>query len=125
ALSLAGPHALLSLLSIAAALDPDSIPGDGGRWLHRSVASEAWRILAAVAAHAVPATATLNPIDLLDTMTTGDGIALCPLVFGYVNYSSVELAQPLTFTNAPAAAPGGPPGSIIGGTGIALSRRCR
>src|SRR5699024_5906312 len=54
ALSLAGPHALLSLLSIAAALDPDSIPGDGGRWLHRSVASEAWRILAAVAAHAVP-----------------------------------------------------------------------
>src|SRR5699024_7448945 len=97
ALSLAGPHALLSFLSIAAALDPNLDLGDGACWLPRMVAAEAWHILAAVAAHAVPATDTLNPIDLLQAMTSSDTIALCPLVFGYVNYSRTELAQPLTF----------------------------
>src|SRR5699024_5319413 len=66
----------------------------------------------------------LNPIDLLETMTATDDIALCPLVFGYANYANPGLAKPLTFVDAPAMQPGGVPGSIIGGTGIAISSRC-
>jgi multiple sugar transport system substrate-binding protein len=62
---------------------------------------------------------TQNPISLLQRMTVTDEIAFCPLVYGYVNYSSPDLR----FSDAPCAAPGGRHGSTIGGTGIAISAR--
>lgn len=125
ALSLAGPHALLTFLSIAAAIDPDCEQHEVGRWLDRTVAGEAWQILATLAGHVSPATFDLNPIELLKAMARGDEIALCPLVYGYVNYAKATLAKPLTFTNAPSLGASGLPGSIVGGTGIAVSSRCR
>jgi multiple sugar transport system substrate-binding protein len=107
--SLAGPHAFLSLCSIAVSL--------GGDFLDRSVAVEALSILAELAAHAPKATKTLNPIGLLELMSSTDELAYVPLVYGYVNY-------------APRVAFGAPPagsqiGSTIGGTGIAITRRCK
>lgn len=124
ALCLAGPHALLSFLSIAAAVQPDRDLRNGDRWIDRAVAREAWHILSKLARHALTSTFDLNPIGLLEAMTGSDEIALCPLVFGYVNYSDPRLAKPLTFVDAPAVQGVGLPGSIIGGTGIAVSRRC-
>src|SRR5690606_18713185 len=53
-----------------------------------------------------------------------DDIRLCPLVFGYVNYTRPTTgARPLAFADAPAMAAGGRPGSTLGGTGIGISRR--
>jgi len=57
-------------------------------------------------------------------MAASDDVILCPLIFGYVNYAAPGLACPLRFTDAPRAAPGGRPGSTLGGTGIGISRRC-
>jgi multiple sugar transport system substrate-binding protein len=69
----------------------------------------------------------LNPIGLLSLMASADVVALCPLVYGYVNYAapSDPSAKPLAFTNAPRAAAGGRPGSTLGGTGIGISTRAR
>src|SRR5699024_6712562 len=102
ALSLAGPHALLSFLSIAAGLQPGRDLCNGDRWVDRAVAHEAWRILSTVARYTSPATFDLNPIGLLEAMIDTDEIALCPLVYGYVNYADSQLAKPLTFVDAPA-----------------------
>ncbi|QEI09321.1 extracellular solute-binding protein [Pigmentiphaga aceris] len=123
ALSLAGPHALLSLLSIAAAIDPTADLRNGDRWHTKATITQACELLLELAARSPASVRALNPIGLLAHMTTHDDVILCPLVYGYVNYASASLAQPLAFHDAPSAKPG-IPGSILGGTGIAISRRC-
>lgn len=124
ALSLAGPHAALSFLSIAAALDPSADLRDGDRWHDLAVAIEACAMLTELAASSPASVRACNPIALLAHMTRHDDVALCPLVYGYVNYAHPSLDRPLSFHDAPAAA-AGTPGSILGGTGIAISRRCQ
>lgn len=121
ALSLAGPHAFLSLLSIVAALAP-STDMSNGDWPDNAVLARAYAILQRLLAHSPQAVAGLNPIGLLEHMSTHDDIALIPLVYGYVNYAKCDRAKPLKFHDAPRLG-NAPPGSIIGGTGIALSKR--
>ena len=117
ALSLAGPHAFMSFLSICASLDPDLDMRDGG-WPTKPVAEQAYEILLPLAARSPDHIKSLNPIGLLDYMTREDDIMLVPLVYGYVNYT--RAARPIVFHDAPAH--GTRPGSILGGTGIAISR---
>jgi multiple sugar transport system substrate-binding protein len=71
-------------------------------------------LMAALAGRAPAGTADLNPIGLLERMSSTDDIAVLPLVYGYVNYSGR-----IRFSDAPDL------GSTLGGTGLAVSRRCR
>jgi multiple sugar transport system substrate-binding protein len=118
ALSLAGPHAFLTFASVAVtmgeepAADPDEL-------ISRETGAAVLDLLAAVDALAPPETRALNPIGLLELMAGTDRLAHCPLVYGYVTY-----ADRTVFTDAPTVAPGGRPGSTLGGTGLALSARC-
>jgi len=109
--SLAGPHAFLSFCSIAVSL--------GGRldeeFFAREVAVAALEILSQLAGKAPDATSALNPIGLLELMSTTDELAYVPLVYGYVNYS-----PRLAFGAPPEGVRGG---STIGGTGIAVTKR--
>ena len=75
----------------------------------------------------MPASArSLNPIGLLDAMAAGDEVAVCPLVFGYVNYAAPPLPgrHPIAYHDAPRMRRETKPGSTLGGTGIGVSRRC-
>lgn len=123
ALSWGGPHPLLSLLSIAAALAPEADLRPHGAWHDAATLTEACDRLAELARRTPAHVLACNPIALLGHMSTHDDIALCPLVYGYVNYATAAVPRPLTFRDAPVAA-AGRPGSILGGTGIAISRRC-
>ena len=118
ALTLAGPHAFLTFASIAVALGEEPA-ADPDRLLSTGTGLAVLDLMASIDAHAPPWTRPLNPIGLLELMSTADEVALCPLVYGYVTY-----AGRLTFSDAPAATPGGRPGSTLGGTGIAISSRC-
>lgn len=122
-LSLAGPHAFLSFLSVAQALQPEMDLREGDRWVPDATAEEALTLLAELARLTPPETLALNPIGLLDYMSGHDGLALCPLVYGYVNYAERARAHPIDFHDAPRFGAGAP-GSILGGTGIAVSKRC-
>src|SRR5262249_20210364 len=52
------------------------------------------------------------------------GIALVPLVFGYVNYAVAGGGKGrVAFSDAPLAAKGGRRGSVLGGTGIGITHR--
>ena len=115
ATSLAGPHAFLSLCSIAVSLGDD--PGRGDSLFDRGIALRALDVLTRLSAHAPEGTALLNPIGVLDRMRDRGDIGYIPLVYGYVNYSSPIVAF------GPAPAFGGRIGSTIGGTGIAVTRR--
>jgi len=54
-------------------------------------------------------------------------VALCPLVYGYVNYAAAteSAGAPISFADAPRAHRDGSPGSTLGGTGIGISTRCK
>ncbi|MFK7791522.1 MAG: carbohydrate ABC transporter substrate-binding protein [Devosiaceae bacterium] len=122
-LCLAGPHALLCLMSMACALDPALDMRDATTWIEPQLCTEAYQILQGVYAHAVPGTWELNPIAMLQAMATEPDIALCPLIYGYVNYSQPPEQTLVRFADAPRTHNSGRPGSILGGTGIAISRR--
>ncbi|WP_424466707.1 extracellular solute-binding protein [Pseudoclavibacter helvolus] len=123
ALSLAGPHAFLTFASVlagAGAPVADS-PAEGTLFSSREVAREALQLLGAIARRSPVETHTENPIALLERMAGTDSLAYVPLVYGYVNYST----RSLQFRDAPRWAGSARPGSTIGGTGIAISKRCR
>src|SRR3546814_13803802 len=82
--------------------------------------------MAALAARSPASVRDLNPIGILAHMAAHDDVALCPLIYGYVNYAAPAnaSAKPLAFTDAPRGSPVGEPGSTLGGTGIGISVRC-
>ncbi|MDQ0736859.1 ABC transporter substrate-binding protein [Arthrobacter agilis] len=124
ALSLAGPHAFLTFASLCAAYDAPAGGSDGDGpglpgFVPDDVGHSVLERLRVIGSRAPAAAAGLNPIALLQRMTDTDEIAYCPLVYGYVNYSSPTLR----FTDAPSVVPGGRRGSTLGGTGLAVSSR--
>jgi multiple sugar transport system substrate-binding protein len=124
-LSLAGPHALLSLFSIAVALDASGAPAEEDALFPPETLSAAFEQMARLFGHMPRHALALNPIALLQAMATRADIVLCPLVYGYVNYAEPGAGRrALRFVDAPRCAAGGRPGSTLGGTGIALCSRC-
>ncbi|MEV4069243.1 hypothetical protein [Nonomuraea fuscirosea] len=103
ALCLGGPHAFLMFCALC-----------GGDFLDEQSGERALELMAELLALSDPEVSPLNPIGVLDAMTAGQ-VDFCPLLYGYVTY-------PLAFGDAPAW-PGHPPGSVLGGTGLVVSRR--
>jgi multiple sugar transport system substrate-binding protein len=122
ALSIAGPHAALSFQSIVAACDA-AAGQDPERFVAAEAGLAALDIMARLHARMPGVARALNPIGLLELMARGDAVALCPLVYGYVNYAAPLGGHALRFADAPRA--GHRPGSTLGGTGIGVSTRCR
>jgi multiple sugar transport system substrate-binding protein len=124
ALSLAGPHAALSFLSIAAALGEPPAERDPDLLVSEQVGIEVYDLMNELAARSPHVVRDLNPIGILGHMALHDDVALVPLVYGYVNYAAPESGRPIAFHNAPRLEPGGRPGSTLGGTGIGIAKRC-
>lgn len=132
ALCVGGPHAFLTwtshLLSAGAELaDECHRPG---YFVEATRGEESFRFLQQLFDHVDPDVALGNPIEVLEAMTYDPALALCPLVFGYVTYSGRDREQlqapnavPLLFSDAPIGT-AGRRGSVLGGTGVALSARC-
>jgi multiple sugar transport system substrate-binding protein len=124
ALSLAGPHAILSLLSIATTYGEPPAERDPDLLVSRKIGRQAFYLLAELAARGPKSVAEKNPIGILGHMAVNEDVVLCPLIYGYVNYAAPENGKPIRFSNAPRATADGRPGSTLGGTGIGISRRC-
>ncbi|WP_282343395.1 MULTISPECIES: ABC transporter substrate-binding protein [Pseudomonas] len=126
ALSLAGPHAFLSFCSIAVAFGEAPTSIDPERFLGEETARRVLELMQRLYRSAPEHSRMLNPIGLLENMASTDDVALCPLVYGYVNYAAAQPAprKSVSFADAPLAFAGGLRGSTLGGTGLAISRRC-
>lgn len=124
-LSLSGPHALLSLFSICATL---GTPADDLGRIDRATALDALNRMRSIARRMKPDWISRNPIDLLESISSRTDVAYCPLVFGYVNYARRPSSVPdaaaggarVEFADVPSIS--GMRGSVIGGTGLAISR---
>lgn len=125
ALSLAGPHALLSFMSICVALGEPPAARDPDVFVSRETGRAALEIMRALSAATPDWTRDLNPIGLLEAMARGEDLAVVPLIYGYVNYAAPRQADRriVRFANAPTAGGVGVPGSTFGSTGLAVSRR--
>lgn len=121
AMSAAGPHALLSFGSVCVALGAS--PGLDDAYIGTEPGLDALDILAGLYAQTPAAVLNLNPIGILQLMATGDEVAYCPLIYGYVNYAAPDDPghRPIAFADAPAGQGG--IGSTLGGTGLAVSHR--
>lgn len=78
--------------------------------------------LSAVARHLPPACFSMNPINAYEAMSKPDGPVYCPHGYGYVSYSLAGIRERLLrFADFPALMDGGIGGTVLGGTGIAVS----
>ncbi len=99
------------------------IPEERELFVDDSVAAEVLGHLHALITVAHPKSVEWNPIQVYDFMSSSSDAIYCPYGFGYSNYSRVGNSVPLKFTNAPAAGQRGYAGTMLGGTGVAISKR--
>lgn len=127
ALSLAGPHAALSFQSIATAFGEPPAHGDPKVFVSNDTGVTVLEVMARLASRSPPVVWALNPIGILGHMAQSSNVALCPLIYGYVNYArqTHPALTAISFTNSPRQSVGGRPGSTLGGTGIGISARCK
>jgi multiple sugar transport system substrate-binding protein len=136
-LCLGGPHALLmfSAICVAAGSPPAAAParpgpaGTGseagdGPFVNEAAGTAALTIMADLLDHADRELSQRNPIGVLDAMAASGGPAYCPLVYGYVTYQRPLAGEPGSSRLAAFDAPAGPGGigSVLGGTGLAITR---
>jgi multiple sugar transport system substrate-binding protein len=145
-LCLGGPHALLmfSAICLAAGAEParddatvrdDAAAGDNrpaepgrfadhGRFVAEAAGTAALAIMSDLLAQADRELSQANPIGVLDAMAAGGGPAYCPLVYGYLTYQRPLGGEPGSSRLAAFDAPAGPggTGSVLGGTGVAITR---
>ncbi len=124
ALCLGGPHALLmfSAICVSAGSPPAT---QGPEFVTGAAGAAALEVMAALLERADRGLSVRNPIAVLDAMAAPDGPAYCPLVYGYITYQRPGEkvgARRLSFSDAPAGAGG--LGSVLGGTGLAVTRSC-
>lgn len=120
ALCLGGPHALLMLLAICAS---DARGAARPSLLHVGGAVAALELLQRLWTHADHDTSLLDPIGVHEAMAADTDLRYCPLAYGYARYAQ---PQPGRLALSWAAAPSwqdGPPGSVLGGTGLAVSAK--
>lgn len=121
ALSLAGPHALLTFFSLCVALGEPPDPARG--LVSTDCGLAALGIMRDITVLG-PETADRNPISLLELVAEGTRLAYCPLVYGYATYSARGRVSPVVFGDAPRIVATGLRGSTLGGTGLAVTHRC-
>ncbi|MEU8569355.1 ABC transporter substrate-binding protein [Streptomyces pathocidini] len=121
-LCLGGPHAFLTFSSLCLAQGEEPARGGSEEYVSRETGLAALELMAELAPRGGGPVAAQNPIGVLRAMANADGPAYCPLVYGYVTYTRAG-PYPLAFGDAPAWRPGGRPGSVLGGAGLAVSAR--
>lgn len=72
-----------------------------------------------------PRCAGWNPIRCYDHMSSEDDVCYVPYAFNYSNYSRPGQNKPIRFCDMPGYGSNGCKGSLLGGAGIGISKRCR
>lgn len=93
-------------------------------FLESGVAREVLDRLHALIAAAHPKSVDWNPIQVYDFMVSSSDAVYSPWGFGYSNYSRRGVPVSLKFADAPAAGNIGCAGTMIGGTGVAVTASC-
>ena len=119
AIPLAPPHAIISFMTLVKQFGGE-VNASG---FPRDEAMKAFDLLSALTNVIDPSCFESDPIDVLDAMSKSDSKSrIVPMIYGYVNYSRPGFSEaPICFSNLPLVEGGHYRGSVLGGTGIAVS----
>jgi multiple sugar transport system substrate-binding protein len=119
------PHSLMVFYTLAGNLGHPCAAGGDRRLIAPEVGEAVYGRIAALMALLDPDCYEMDPIATYERMAlSGSDIACVPLIYGYVSYGLAGFRPArIAFADIPAAGAGGPVGSALGGTGIAVSRR--
>jgi multiple sugar transport system substrate-binding protein len=115
------PTDAISLFFTLTASMGHPIAEDADPFVEPAVGREILELLHELIAVAYPRSVDWNPIQVYDFMISSSEAIYCPYGFGYSNYSRRTVPVRLTFTDAPAAGQHGCAGTMLGGTGVAVS----
>lgn len=114
-------NAFMTFMGLAR--NQDFAVAEGDQLIAQEHGTQVLEQMAEIAALIDPRCLTLEPIGIYEWMgRSADAPAYSPFGYGYTNYSrDGYCAFPLTFADAPGVGNNGPRGTVIGGTGIAVS----
>jgi len=116
------PHSLMVIYTLTANLGrPCAVAGPD--LFDRDIGVQAIEMTREFVGLCDPAGFEMDPIAALERMARSEaGIACSPLIYGYVSYACADFRPArVHFADIPAAGSRGPAGSVLGGTGIAVS----
>ncbi|MCY3996317.1 MAG: carbohydrate ABC transporter substrate-binding protein [Rhodobacter sp.] len=114
-------NALMTFMGLARNMDAPVAEGAG--FVDRGAGRDVLGMMGEIASLMDPRCLALDPIGVYEWMGgTADGPCYSPFGYGYTNYSRDGYRRfPLVFADAPGIGGNGPRGTVIGGTGIAVS----
>ncbi len=125
-LPMRSPHALMCFLTLAANIGQPASTTPGDDWVEAAAGERALHAIRTVTAHIDDACYQMDPIDALDALAKGTRYRLSPLVYLYARFAQAgSNTHPVAFHDIPTLGTLGPAGSVLGGTGIAISSRTR
>lgn len=116
------PHSLMTFFTLAANLGTPCA-SDGGVLIERRAGAEVVGRLKELTGLIAPSNFAMDPIAASEALARHDAkVAVMPYGYGYVSYA-MDGFRPrrLAFADIPAAGRMGPAGTVLGGTGIAIS----
>ncbi|UCI10174.1 extracellular solute-binding protein [Mesorhizobium sp. B1-1-8] len=122
-LPLRPPHCLMTFFTLAGNRGHPCATDPSRDLIDVAAGSEAFETMREIATLVDPACFAMDPIAVFERMTEAGSRFVCaPLIYGYVSYAVAGFrAHRLAFTDIPVTGSGGPVGSALGGTGIAVS----
>jgi multiple sugar transport system substrate-binding protein len=123
ALALGGVHGFMCFLTLCANMGSPFQAPPAPMLPEREVGITALETLRALASYCPPEAIEWNSIAALNALSTRDDLLYGPYIYGFSPYSALPTRR-LVFTTIPAGPTGSIGGSVIGGTGLAISRNC-
>ena len=122
-LPLRPPHSLMTFFTLAGNLGTPCTVTEASGLIGREAGVAVFELVREIAALVDPGCFEMDPIAVFERMAAeGSQIACAPLIYGYVNYAVAGFRpNRIAFADIPVAGEGGPVGSALGGTGIAVS----
>jgi multiple sugar transport system substrate-binding protein len=123
ALALGGVHAFMCFLTLCANMGSPFQAPPLAMLEDRQVGVAALETLRTLASYCPQEALEWNSIAALNALSSRDDLLYCPFIYGFSPYSAATTRR-LVFTRIPAGPNGSIGGSVIGGTGLAISRNC-
>lgn len=122
-LPLRPPHSLMVFYTLAGNLGHPCATDPSQDLIDIEIGGNVLEMMRDIAALVDPACFETDPIAVSERMAeAGSRIVCAPLIYGYVSYAATGFrANRLAFADIPLVGSGGPIGSALGGTGIAVS----
>ncbi|RUX31117.1 extracellular solute-binding protein [Mesorhizobium sp. M7A.F.Ca.US.011.01.1.1] len=122
-LPLRPPHVLMVFYTLAGNLGHACRTDPSDDLIDVEIGSQVFEAMRQIAALVDPACFEMDPIAVSERMAEASSRFVCaPLIYGYVSYAAAGFrANRLAFSDVPVIGSGGPIGSALGGTGIAVS----